>query len=165
MSSSGKPTRLLDRVRDKIRLKHYSIRTEQAYLGWIKRFILFHNKRHPESMGLPEIEAFLTDLAVHGKVASSTQNQALNALVFLYKHVLDIEIGELGDVVRAKRPQRLPVVLTAEEACNVLAHLRGVYWLMAALMYGHGRLSDRSLKRSKCVLGQRLNRREHLSNL
>ena len=138
MSISGKTPRLLDRVRDKIRLKHYSIRTEQAYLGWIKRYILFHNKRHPETMGKTEIEAFLTHLAVHGKVASSTQNQALNALVFLYKEVLNTDLGLLENLTRAKRPTRLPVVLTVEEARRVLANLRGVYWTAGALLYGSG---------------------------
>ena len=103
--------RLLDQVREVIRVKHYSIRTEEAYVQWIKRFIFFHGKRHPREMGPMEIEAFLTDLAVRGKVAASTQNQALNALVFLYKEVLHIELGEFS-AVRAKRPEQLPAVLT-----------------------------------------------------
>jgi site-specific recombinase XerD len=104
--------RLLDQVRDKIRLKHYSIRTEQAYLDWIKRFILFHGKRHPENLGSAEVEQFLTHLAVERKVAASTQNQALNAIVFLYTEVLGRELGWLDNMERAKRPARLPVVLT-----------------------------------------------------
>ena len=103
--------RLLDQVREVIRVKHYSIRTEEAYVQWIKRFIFFHGKRHPREMGAAEIESFLTDLAVQRKVSASTQNQALNALVFLYKEVLDIDLGEFA-AVRAKRPNRLPVVLT-----------------------------------------------------
>src|ERR1044071_6979083 len=103
--------KLLDQVREVIRLKHYSIRTEDAYVQWIKRYIFFHNKRHPKEMGAVEIEAFLTDLAVRGKVSASTQNQALNALVFLYREVLHVEPGEFS-AARAKRPSRLPVVLT-----------------------------------------------------
>ncbi len=113
--------KLLDQVRDLIRLKHYSIRTEQAYLGWIRRFILFHNKRHPKDMGKPEVEAFLTHLAIRENIAASTQNQALNAVLFLYRNVLKKDLGWLEDVTRAKRPARLPVVLTVEEVQAVLA--------------------------------------------
>jgi integron integrase len=130
--------RLLDRVRDKIRLKHYSIRTESAYLGWIRRFIVFHGKRHPAEMGAPEIEAFLSHLAVDGQVAASTQNQALAALLFLYREVLGAELPWLDGVERAKRPQRLPVVLTSGEVRSVLARMEGVKWLMASLLYGTG---------------------------
>ena len=99
--------RLLDPVREVIRKKHYSIRTEQAYVQWIRRFILFHDKRHPKHMGEKEISQYISYLATHGKVAASTQNQALNALVFLYKHVLQIELGDFGHMERAKRPKRL----------------------------------------------------------
>ena len=106
------PPRLLDRVRGKIRLKHYSIRTEEQYANWIKRFILFHGKKHPESMGAPEVEAFLTNLAVEGKVAASTQNQARSAILFLYREVLGHELAWLENVEQAKAPKRLPVVLT-----------------------------------------------------
>ena len=106
-----KPVKLLDLVRQKIRLKHYSIRTEEAYVSWIKRYIFFHGKKHPEKMGGPEIEAFLTDLAVRGKVAASTQNQALNALIFFYKQVLNVEISEEINAFRAKRPQRRPTAI------------------------------------------------------
>jgi hypothetical protein len=130
------PPRLLDRVRDIIRRKHYSIRTEQAYVRWIRRFILFHGKRHPTDMGAPEVEAFLTHLAVAGKVAASTQNQALNALVFLYREVLAREIGWLEHLEHAKRPTRVPVVFSRDEAKAVLARLDGVPWLMASLLYG-----------------------------
>lgn len=105
--------KLLDQVREVMRVKHYSIRTEEAYVQWIKRYIFFHGKRHPREMGAPEVEAFLTDLAVRGQVAASTQNQALNALVFLYKQVLRMELGDFS-AVRAKRPARLPAVLTRE---------------------------------------------------
>ena len=130
--------RLLDQVREVIRLKHYSIRTEEAYAQWIKRFIFFHGKRHPREMGAVEIERFLTDLAVRGKVAASTQNQALNALVFLYSQVLHLEVGEFS-AVRAKRPQRLPVVLTPPEAQRVLTAMKpGTLNLIARLLYGSG---------------------------
>ena len=121
-----------------MRFKHYSLRTEKAYLAWIRRFILFHRKRHPEMMGAPEVEAFLTHLAVVGKVAASTQNQALSALLFLYREVLGVEIGWLDDMARAKRPERLPVVLTPSEVSAVLGRLEGLAWLMASLLYGSG---------------------------
>ena len=130
--------KLLDQVRAKIRLKHYSIRTEQAYVDWIRRYILFHGKRHPQEMGKPEVEQFLSHLAVERNVAASTQNQALSAILFLYKEVLEKNIGWLDDVERAKRPARLPVVLTAAEVRTVLAHLEGRHRLMANLLYGAG---------------------------
>ena len=115
-----RPKKLLDQVRDAIRVKHYSIRTEEAYVTWIKRFILFHDKRHPLEMDVPEIEAFLTHLAVDQNVAASTQNQALSALLFLYRHVLNKELEGPIDAVRAKRPKRLPTVLTKEEVRKVI---------------------------------------------
>jgi integrase len=121
-----------------LRVKHYSIRTEQAYLDWIKRFILFHGKRHPEIMGNREVSAFISHLATHRNVAASTQNQALSALVFLYQEVLGRELGWLDDLERAKRPARLPVVLTPAEVRAVLAHLDGRHELMAKLLYGRG---------------------------
>lgn len=130
--------RLLDRVRDAIRTRHYSIRTEEAYVGWIRRFILFHEKRHPQDMGPSEVREFLTYLAVRQNVAASTQNQALNALVFLYKHILNVDLGDIGEVVRAKKPQKLPLVLTREETSRLLSCLTGVNWLMAGLLYGSG---------------------------
>ena len=130
--------KLLDRVRGKIRLKHYSIRTEQAYVDWIKRFILFHGKHHPEKMGAAEVEAFLTHLAVTGKVAASTQNQAKSALLFLYREVLDVELPWLDNVEHAKTPKRLPVVLTRAEVQAVLSRLEGTQWLIACLLYGAG---------------------------
>ncbi|MCC7487995.1 MAG: integron integrase [Burkholderiales bacterium] len=129
---------LLQRVREAVRVRHYSIRTEEAYVLWVRRFVLFHGKRHPAEMGESEVRAFLTHLAVQGDVAASTQNQALNALVFLYRHVLESPLGELGDVVRAKRPQRLPVVLSVNEVGRVLHGLPGVYWLIGCLQYGSG---------------------------
>ena len=121
-----------------MRLKHYSLRTEQTYIQWIKRFIFFHQKRHPREMGAPEVKAFLTDLAVRHRVAASTQNQGLNALVFLYQKVLDLSLGEIGEYARAKRPQRLPVVLTREEVQRLLAATKDTYQLMARLLYGTG---------------------------
>ncbi|MDB5349490.1 MAG: integron integrase [Planctomycetota bacterium] len=131
--------RLLDRVRVAARRLHYSIRTEDAYVGWAKRFILFHGKRHPDEMGEAEVVAFLNHLAVEHQVAASTQNQALSAIVFLYKVVLDRTLDWFADdLVPAKRPERLPVVLTREEVRAVLAHLGGVHRLAAGLMYGSG---------------------------
>lgn len=130
--------KLLDQVRQKIRIKHYSIRTEQAYVEWIRRYILYHQKRHPQDMGKPEIEQFLTHLAVERNVAASTQNQALSAILFLYKEVLQQDIGWLDGMEHAKRPARLPVVLTATEVRAVLAHLDGRHRLMANLLYGSG---------------------------
>ena len=130
--------KLLDLVREKLRLLHYSIRTEDQYVQWIKRFILFHGKRHPREMGGGEVTAFLTDLAVRGKVPASTQNQALSALLFLYREVLAVDLPWMDEVVRAKRPARLPVVLTQNEVAAVLLRMQGVYALMAQLLYGTG---------------------------
>ncbi len=130
--------RLLERVRQALRARHLSRRTEEAYVAWIRRFIFFHDKRHPAEMGAPEVTKFLTSLAVDGKVAASTQNQALSALLFLYKEVLEIDLPWLDGIVRAKRPERLPVVLTREEVRAVLAGLDGVPRLMASLLYGAG---------------------------
>jgi integron integrase len=130
--------KLLDQLREALRSRHYSRRTEQTYCQWIKRFIYFHNVRHPAEMGEPEINAFLTHLAVKQKVSASTQNQALSALLFLYRHVIGREVGDLGDVIRARKPKRLPVVMTREEVKAVLGCLRGDKWLMANLMYGAG---------------------------
>jgi integrase len=136
-TQAGKP-KLLDQVRDAIRARHYSYRTEEAYVGWIKRFILFHGKRHPAEMGPPEITRFLTALAVQRHVSASTQNQALAAVLFLYKDVLGGDPGWLSDIVRAKRPERLPVVLIRGEVAALLAVLDGNAWLMAKLLYGSG---------------------------
>jgi integron integrase len=130
--------KLLDQVRDRIRVKHYSLRTEKQYVQWIKRFILFHGKRHPQEMGAAEVKAFLTHLAVEGKVSASTQNQALSGLLFLYKEVLGCDLPWLDNVVRAKQPQRLPSVLTRTEVRAVLARMSGIYGLMANLLYGTG---------------------------
>jgi integron integrase len=130
--------RLLDQVRAAIRTKGYSIRTEQAYVDWIRRYILFHQKRHPLDMGKAEIEAFLTHLAVNRDVAPSTQNQAFSALLFLYRQVLDRDMPWLDSVTRAKKPKRLPVVLTSAEVNLLLRQLSGIKWLMASLLYGSG---------------------------
>ena len=133
-----KAPKLLDQVRDKIRLKHYSIRTEQTYVDWIKRFVLFNNKRHPAEMGGAEVEAFLTYLAVEGKVAASTQNQAKAAVLFLYRQVLNQELPWLENVEQAKVSRRLPVVLTVNETRALLDRLKGVHKLQANLLYGTG---------------------------
>jgi integron integrase len=130
--------KLLDRVRWHLRVKHYSLRTEQLYVQWIRRFILFHAKRHPEQMGEEEIAAFLSHLAIDGHVAASTQNQAFSALLFLYQQVLDRKLDYVAGVERVKRPPKLPVVLTSKEAHAVIAHLPGDYRLMAELLYGSG---------------------------
>jgi integron integrase len=135
--STHKP-KLLDQVRDVIRRRHYSIRTEQAYVDWIKRFIIFHDKRHPSEMAEEEVAQFLTHLARDLNVAPSTQNQALSALLFLYKEVLNHEIGWLEKVERAKKPPKLPVVLSRTEVKRVFAYLHGTPKLMAGLLYGSG---------------------------
>ncbi len=130
--------KLLDQVKNKLRLKHYSIRTEEAYLNWIKRFIYFNNKKHPNEMGETEINKFLTHLAVEGKVASSTQNQALCALIFLYREVIKKEIGSLEETVWAKKSKKLPTVFTRTEIKEVLESLKGVEWIAGNLLYGAG---------------------------
>lgn len=137
MQSKRKP-RLMDQVRRTLRTKHYSIRTEKTYCYWTRFFIRFHGIRHPADMGTPEVRAFLEYLAVDRGVAAATQNQALNAIVFLYSKVLEQPLGDIGKVTRARRPQRLPVVLTREEVLHVLEQLSGQAWLMASLMYGGG---------------------------
>ncbi len=129
-SPANNSPKLLDQVAAKMRLLHYSIRTEQAYVDWIKRFILFHNKRHPKTMGAAEIESFLTHLAVQGNVAASTQNQAFSALLFLYQKILQIELPRLN-ALRAERPERLPVVLSVDEIRALLEELDGIDRFMA----------------------------------
>jgi integron integrase len=144
--------KLLDRVRDALRVRHMSLRTEKAYLHWIRRYILFHGKRHPQEMGEGEINAFLTHLAVEGQVSASTQTQALCALLFLYRTVLEKEVGELEGLVRAKRRRKLPVVLTVEEVKSVLSRLQGVDRLFLSLLYGTGmRLAEALRLRVKDV--------------
>jgi integron integrase len=130
--------KLLEQVRQKIRLRHYSIRTEQSYVAWIRRYILYHGKRHPAEMGTAEVEAFLTDLAVRGKVAASTQNQAFCAILFLYKQVLEMDVLENLNAVRAKRPVRLPTVLAYEEVMRIIDAVSGVFQLVTKMLYGCG---------------------------
>lgn len=132
------PPRLVDAIRARLRMRHYSLRTEQAYVGWVLRFIRFHGRRHPREMGATEVEAFLSWLAVEGKVAASTQNQALSALLFLYREVLGIELPWMCDVVRAKQPRRLPTVLSEDEVARLLGRMEGRAWLVASLLYGTG---------------------------
>jgi integron integrase len=153
--------KLLDQVRGKICLKHYSIRTEQAYTDWIKRFILHFGKKHPRDMGAAEVEQFLTHLAVNGKVAASTQNQAKCALLFLYKEVLGIELPWLDNVEQAKTPKRLPIVLNRDEIQAILLRLTGTHWLIVSLLYGTGmrimecmrlRVQDVDVKRREILI-------------
>ena len=132
------PPKLLNRLRDHLRTRHYSIRTETAYVDWGRRFILFHGKRHPQDMGAAEVEAFLTHLAVDRHVSASTQNQAKAAILYLYKQVLGVELAWLDDVVQAKTPRRLAVVLTAGEVRALLLHMQGTTGLIAQLLYGTG---------------------------
>lgn len=136
-ADTAKP-KLLDQVRNHCLLRHLALSTEKQYVQWIRRFILFHNKRHPLEMGKAEVSSFLTHLAVEGHVAASTQNQALAALLFLYRHVLEKEFGWLDDVVRAKKPKRLPVVYSIEEARMILDEFVGRRWLMGMQLYGGG---------------------------
>src|ERR1700742_1366218 len=130
--------KLLDQVRDEIRMRHYSIRTEEAYLRWIKDFILFHNKRHPVEMGEREVRDYLSHLAVNRNIAAATQNQALSAILFLYKHVLRLPLDWIENITRAKRSVRLPTVFTRAEVQAILAQFDGQLWLMAGLLYGSG---------------------------
>lgn len=130
--------KLLDQVRQLMRLRHYSLRTEEAYVGWIRRYILFHGKRHPSELGEKDVSEFLSDLAIKGRVAAATQNQALNALLFLYKEVLQRELGFIRNALRVKRPPKVPVVLSPSEVRGVLSQLNGQYQLMAQLLYGSG---------------------------
>jgi integron integrase len=136
--ASQAPPRLLDRVRATLRSRHYSRRTEKAYVGWIRRYIVFHEKRHPDQMGSPEVMTFLSSLAMRSRVSASTQNQAFSALLFLYREVLGRDLAELDKAVRAKRPIRVPTVLSRSEVTVVLRHLDGAMRLMGSLMYGGG---------------------------
>lgn len=139
------PPKLLDHVRAVIQAKHYSRRTHEAYTSWIKRFIIFHGKRHPREMGAREVNAFLTHLAVKEKVAASTQNQAMHGILFLYNEVLQMPLGQLGEIIHAKKSEHLPVVLTRAEVKAVLGQLSGVAWMMASILYGAG------LRVSECM--------------
>ena len=137
-AGTSPPPRLLDAVTERLRVRHYSLRTERAYIAWIRRFILANDKRHPRELGVIEVEAFLTSLAVQGNVTPSTQNQALSALLFLYREVLGIDLPWMENVVRAKRPRKLPTVLSRAEVQRLLAHLDGRNWLLASVLYGTG---------------------------
>jgi integrase len=145
-TTSPNPPKLLDQVVAKIRFKHYSRRTEQAYTHWIKRYILFHGKRHPKEMGAAEIEAFLSALATDRNVTASTQNLALSSILFLYKEVLLIDLPWLDDIVRAKKPKRLPTVLSEDEVKRLLACTEGMPGLVARLLYGTGMRLMEALK-------------------
>ena len=145
---AGRP-RLLDQVRDAIRRRHYSYRTEETYADWIRRFILFSGKRHPRDLGAAEVTAFLSHLATERGVAAATQNQALSALLFLYKEVPGTPLPWLDGLERAKRPARMPTVLTGAEVQRLLAQMQGTKWLMASLLYGAGlRLRECPLTRA-----------------
>lgn len=134
----GPPPKLLDRVRAAGRVRHYSRRTEQAYVDWIRRYVVFHQKKHPSTMGATEVVAFLSWLAVERQVSASTQNQALSAVLFLYKAVLGLDIGPIECVPRARMPDKLPVVLSREEFSQLIKHVDGTMWLIVALLYGTG---------------------------
>jgi integron integrase len=136
--SPQKPKKLLDQLSDAIRAKHYSYRTEQTYIEWCRRYILYHNKRHPKEMGVPEIQAYITYLATERNVAASTQNQALSAILFLYRYVLLQKIEFPTDLIRAKKPDRLPAVLSKDEALAVIQKMNGTPKLMAQLLFGSG---------------------------
>ncbi len=165
---------LLLQVQQLIRARRYSYRTEQAYLGWIQRFILFNDRRHPRELGESEINAYLTYLAVKRHVAAATQNQALSAVLFLYREVLGVELERLDEMIRAKRPRRLPVVLTREEVRQVLAQIGGRSWLAVSLLYGSGlrvleclrlRVQDLDLERSEILVRQGKGQKDRVTTL
>ena len=137
-TSMKNPPKLLDQVRYALRTRHYSYRTEKCYIQWIKSYILFHDKRHPAELAENHINQYLTHLAVDKKVAASTQNQSLCAIVFLYKNVLKIDLGDFGPLIWAKKPQRLPVVLSKQEVKQIMEYLHGKTWIIANLLYGSG---------------------------
>ena len=172
--SRGRPPRLLDQLRQALRLRHRSRRTEEAYVNWVKRFILFHGKRHPGELGAEEITEFLNHLATQRHVAPSTQNQALNAIVFLYRRVLRLEVADLGGLVRARKPRRLPVVLTRREVLALLDELSGTQRLVASLLYGSGlrllealrlRVKDVDFERHEVVVRQGKGRKDRVAPL
>ncbi len=149
MNPATPPTqkrKLLDRMRDALRVRHLAASTEEAYVHWVRRFILYNNKRHPKELGKREVEAFLTYLAVDRHVSSSTQNQALSAILFLYRHVLELELGWLEEVVRAKRSSYVPTVFTHDEAKAILRQMTGINGLIARLLYGSGMRGSEALR-------------------
>jgi len=174
METTESKPKLLDQLRDAIRTRHYSSRTEEAYVMWVKRYIFFHNRRHPASMGADEVNAFLSSLAVNDNVAASTQNQALNALLFLYRHVLGEPLPWLNEIMRAKRTARLPVVLTPDEVRMVISRMDGVPQLVAQLLYGSGlrlleslhlRVKDVDFSRSQLHIRDPKGNRERMTML
>jgi integrase len=130
--------RLLDRLRDAISTRHYSHRTEKQYVAWVRRYIIFHDRRHPRDLGGPEVEGFLSHLATHRRVSAATQSQALAALLFLYKHVLGMNLPWLSQVIRARRPKKLPVELSRSQVRAILSQLGDPYWTIVSLLYGSG---------------------------
>jgi integron integrase len=174
MTSGSAQPKLLDRVREAIRVRHYSRRTEEAYAHWIPRYVVFHRKAHPATLGADAISKFLTWLAVDRRVSASTQNQALSALLFLYREVLDLPVGEIGSVVRARTPERLPVVLSRTEVAAILARLNGVEWLVVMLLYGGGlrleeclalRVKDIDLERRQVVVRRGKGQKDRVTTL
>lgn len=168
------PPKLLDQVRDAVRTRHYSRRTEEAYAAWIRRYIVFHRKTHPAQMGAAEISQFLTWLAVDRHVSASTQNQALSALLFLYKQVLSIELATVPPVVRAKTPERLPVVLSRDEIAALLKPLTGTVRMFVMLLYGTGlrleegldlRVKDLDFDRHQIIVRQGKSRKDRATML
>ncbi|HEY3122074.1 MAG TPA: integron integrase, partial [Vicinamibacteria bacterium] len=166
--------KLLVRVREAIRLRQYSVRTEEAYVQWVKRYVVFHKLRHPAELGADEVRAYLSHLAVRRQVSASTQNQAFAALLFLYRHVLGKDLGTLGDVVRAKRPRRLPVVLTPEEVEQVFAYVDGAPLLICRLLYGSGlrlleclglRVKDLDFQRNEIIVRDGKGRKDRVTVL
>lgn len=162
----------MDAVRTAIRVRHFSRRTEEAYATWIRRFIVFHGKRHPRELTATHVSTFLSALAVDGNVSASTQNQALSALLFLYRRVLGIDLGLVNGIVRATAPRRLPVVLTRHEIAQVLSRLDGVYRILATLMYGAGlrlrealelRVKDIDFRRRQLIVRQGKGRKDRVT--
>ena len=165
---------LLAVAREKMRTRHFALRTEQVYLQWLRRYIAFHDRRHPRELGAPEVEQFLTHLAVVRKVSAATQNQAMQALLFLYRQVLEIELPWLDNVTRATQPKRLPVVLSRAQVTALLAQLQGTPWLVASLLYGSGlrlmeglrlRVKDLALERGELIVREAKGARDRVTML
>ncbi|MGA7824815.1 MAG: integron integrase [Steroidobacteraceae bacterium] len=168
------PAGLLAVARERMRTRHFALRTEQAYLHWLRRFVAFHGRKHPRELGAPHVEQFLTHLAVHRKVSAATQNQAMQALLFLYRHVLGVELPWLEGITRASQPQRLPVVLTRGEVQTLLVELRGTAWLVASLLYGSGlrlseglrlRVKDLALERGELIVRESKGGKDRVTTL